>query len=131
MEMALEKFYGQQDVFQGDEEDTVVGSEYFFIKKKDVLKKVALTEIVNIEVEERYCTIYTLTDKFVIQISLAKIMDILDANRFYRTHRKHIVNADCIVEIQPSDHLLLLTNKQLVPIGERYRDVLQKFRIIR
>ncbi len=131
LEMALEKFYGQQDVFQGDEEDTVVGSEYFFIKKKDVLKKVALTEIVNIEVEERYCTIYTLTDKFVIQISLAKIMDILDANRFYRTHRKHIVNADCIVEIQPSDHLLLLTNKQLVPIGERFRDVLQKFRIIR
>jgi len=131
LEMAIEKFYGQQDVFQSDEEDAVVSSEYFFIKKKEVLKKVGLTEIVNIEVEERYCTIHTLTDKFVIQISLSKIMDVLDPNRFYRTHRNHIVNADCILEIQPSDHLLLMTNKQLIPIGERYREVFQKFRIIK
>lgn len=131
LEMAIEKFYGQEDALQSEEEDTVVSSDYFFIKKKDTLKKVAVADIVNIEVEERYCTIHTLSDKFVIQISLAKIMEVLDPVRFCRTHRNHIVNIDCIQEIQPSDHLLLMSNKQLVPVGDRYRDVLQQFRIIR
>ena len=39
LEMAIEKFYGQEEVFESDEEDTVIGTEYFFIKKKNVLKK--------------------------------------------------------------------------------------------
>lgn len=131
LEMAIEKFYGQADVFQGDEEDTVIGPEFLFIKKKDTLKKVGVSEIVNIEVEERYCTIFTENDKFVIQISLSKIQEQLDAAKFFRTHRKHIVNIDRIVEIQPADNLLVLTNKQHIPISDNYKEVLQKFRFLK
>jgi len=131
LEMAIERFYDQEDVFQSDEEAAVISSDYFFIKKKDRLKKVPVSEIVNIEVEERYCTIHSLSDKFVIQISLARILELLDSTKFLRTHRNHIVNCDCIVEIQPSDNLLIMSNKQIIPISERYRDVLHKFRIIR
>ena len=120
-----------EDVFQGDEEDTVIGPEFLFIKKKDTLKKVGVSEIVHIEVEERYCTIFTENDKFVIQISLSKIQEQLDAAKFFRTHRNHIVNIDRIVEIQPADNLLALTNGQLIPISDNYKDVLQKFRFLK
>lgn len=131
LEMAIEKFYEQNDVFQSDDQNAVLGSDYFFIKKKDTLKKVALADIVNIEVEERYCTIFVGDDKFVIQISLAKVIELLDSTKFYRVHRNHIVNIDQIVEIQPSDSLLVLSNKQMVPLGDKYKDLLHKFKLIK
>ena len=38
IEMAVEKFYAQNDVFLSDEEDTVISKEYLFIKKGKSLK---------------------------------------------------------------------------------------------
>lgn len=131
LEMAIEKFYNQEEVFDSDEEDTVVGSDYFFIKKKYALKKVAIAAIDHIEVEERYCSIYSQQEKFVVQISLSKIMELLDPQVFVRTHRNYLVNVNSIEEIQTADNILLLSNGKLVPIGERYRDVLKQFKFIR
>lgn len=131
LEMALEKFYDQQDTFQSDEEDTIISSDFLFIKKKDSLKKVAVSDIVHIEVEERYCSIFAGTEKFVIQISLTKVINLLDPSRFYRVHRNHIVNAHEIEEIQPSDGLLVMSNKALIPISDRYKEILNQFKIIK
>lgn len=131
LEMAIEKFYEQEEVFDSEEENTVIGFEYFFIKKNDVLKKVAVGEIVHIEVEERYCSIYSLSDRFIVQISLAKIMELLDNTVFFRTHRNHLVNYHCIEEIQTDDNLLRMCNGKLVPVGERYKKLLKQFRFIR
>jgi DNA-binding LytR/AlgR family response regulator len=131
LEMAIEKFYGQEEVFDSEEEDTVIGTEYFFIKKKDVLKKVAVSDIVHVEVEERYCSIYSVDDRFVVQISMNKMLELLDATIFFRTHRNFIVNVNSIEEIQTSDNLLQMSNGKLIPIGEKYRDVLKQFRFIR
>ena len=131
LEMAIEKFYAQEEVFDSEEGDTVIGNDYFFIKKKDVLKKVAVSDIVHIEVEERYCSIYSINDRFVVQISMAKIMDLLNPNIFIRTHRYFIVNLNFIEEIHTSYNFLLMTNTKHVPVGERYRDVYKQFRFIR
>ncbi len=131
LEMDIEKFYGQTDIFQGDEEDTVISSEFLFIKKKDSLKKVAVSDIVNIEVEERYCSIFVGSEKFVIQISLSKVINLLDSSRFYRVHRNHIINAHEIEEIQPSDGLLVMSNKSVIPISDHYKEVLNQFKIIK
>ena len=34
LEMAFEKFYEQTNVFMGDDEDTIISTDYLFIKKK-------------------------------------------------------------------------------------------------
>jgi DNA-binding LytR/AlgR family response regulator len=62
---------------------------------------------------------------------MTKILEMLDSSVFVRTHRSHIVNVDQIVEVQLSDSLLLMENKQLVPIGEKYREIIQQLRIIK
>lgn len=131
LEMAIEKFYDQPDTFQSDEEDTIISSDFLFIKKKGSLKKVAVSDIVNIEVEERYCSIFVGSEKFVIQISLTKVTNLLDPAKFYRVHRNHIVNANEIEEIQPSDGLLVMSNKSIIPISDHYKDVLNQFNIIK
>ncbi|CAM4013244.1 MULTISPECIES: LytR/AlgR family response regulator transcription factor [Flavobacterium] len=131
LELAVEKFYAQNDVFLSDEEDTVISEEYLFIKKGKSLKKVLITEIVYIEVEEKYCNIVTEKEKFVILISLTKILELLDQTIFSRTHRNYIVNTQKITEIIPSDNLILLNGGHKVTLSEKYKDIIKKVRTLK
>jgi DNA-binding LytR/AlgR family response regulator len=47
-----------------------------FIKKGKSLKKVLIEDIIYIEVEERYCNIITEKKKFVIMMSLTKMLEL-------------------------------------------------------
>ncbi|MFI0430439.1 LytR/AlgR family response regulator transcription factor [Mariniflexile sp. HMF6888] len=126
LEMAVEKFYAQTDVFLSEEEDTVISKEYLFIKKGKSLKKALIADIIYIEVEEKYCNIITEKEKFVILISLTKMLKLLDDSMFFRTHRNYIVKAEKIIEIIPSDNLIILSGNHKVTLSESYKDILKK-----
>lgn len=131
MEMAVEKFYEQLNVFHSEDQNTVVSNDSLFIKKKKALKKVYMEDIVYIEVEDRYCNIITDTEKFVILISLTKIMELLDPQQFIRTHRNFIVNSSKITEIVLSDNLIVLKGNHHVTLSEKYKDVISKFIVLK
>ena len=131
IEMAVEKFYAQNDVFLSDEEDTVISKDYLFIKKGKSLKKVLLNDIIYIDVEEKYCNIITEKEKFVILISLTKILNLLDNTMFCRTHRNFIVNAEKIVEIIPADNLILLSGGYKATLSDTYKTIIKKIRTLR
>ena len=131
LEMAIEKFYNQNDVFLGEEEDTVVSSEYLFIKKGKSLKKVLITDIIYIEVEEKYCNIITEKEKFVILISLKKILQLLDNTIFSRTHRNYICNIEKIEEIIPADNLIILSGNHKITLSDTYKSIIKTFRTLR
>lgn len=130
IEMAVEKFYAQTNVFMSEEQDTVVSNDHLFIKKKNSLKKVAINDILYIEVEERYCNIVTEKEKFVIQISLTKISNLLDKNKFVKTHRNTIVNTDKIEEIILADNLIILKGGHKINLSDTYKDFLKKMNIL-
>ena len=131
LELALEKFYGQQNVFNSSDQYTVFSKEYLFIKKKEALKKVRIADITFIEVEERYCTVNTVLEKFTIHISLSKISELLDITMFGRTHRNYLVNLYMIEEIKVSINKIVLTNGEVIPMSENYREFMQQFRTLR
>ena len=131
IEMAIEKFYNQINVFASAHENTVIGKDYLFIKKKNVLKKVTLSSIIFIEVENRYCNIITENEKFLIQISLSKILDYLDLSVFQQIHRKYIVNIHTIEQIITSDHLLLLKNNHKITFSSKYKDLIKSLSILK
>ncbi|MFI1771969.1 LytR/AlgR family response regulator transcription factor [Thalassobellus citreus] len=131
LEMAVEKFYAQPDVFLGDEEDTIISDDYLFIKKGKALKKVLITDIIYIEVEEKYCNIITENEKFVILISLTKILKLLDSAVFSRTHRNYIVNTEKIIEIIPADNLIILSGNHKAVLSDTYKDILKKIRTLK
>lgn len=131
IEMAVEKFYGQHNVFTSKERDTVISRDYLFIKKKDSLRKVRIDDIIYIEVEERYCNIITEKEKFVILISLTKILELLDPLKFSQTHRNFIVNTEKIIEILPSDNLLILDGNYKVTLSDRYKNFTKQFQILK
>jgi two-component system, LytTR family, response regulator len=130
LEMALEKFYEQTNVFLSEDQDTVISNDYLFIKKKNILKKVALNDILYIEVEERYCNIITEKEKFVIMISLTKISALLDRDKFIRTHRNILVNSDKIEEIILADNLIILKGNHRVNLSDKYKDFIKKINIL-
>ncbi|MGL5112609.1 MAG: LytR/AlgR family response regulator transcription factor, partial [Flavobacterium sp.] len=130
IEMAIEKFHEQTQVFQSEEQDTVVSDEYLFIKKKNSLKKVALKDILYIEVEERYCNIITEYEKFVIQISLTKISQLLNPKVFIKTHRNYIVNTNKIEEIILSDNLILIQGGHKINLSDTYKDFIKNVKIL-
>lgn len=131
IETAIEKFYGQDDSFSGEDENTIISNNYLFIKKGKSLKKVHIDEIILIEVEEKYCNIITEKEKFVILISLVKILELLDETKFYRTHRNFIVNMQKIEEIVLADNLILLTGNYKATLSGKYKDIIKKFRTIK
>ena len=130
LEMAVEKFYEQTNVFLSEDQNTVISNDYLFIKKKNALKKVALNDILYIEVEERYCNIITEKEKFIIMISLTKISDLLDKNKFTRTHRNTIVNTDKIEEIILADNLVILKGNHKINLSDTYKDFIKKINIL-
>lgn len=131
IEMAVEKFYEQNNVFVSEDQDTVIGIDCLFIKKKNALKKVAVADIVYIEVEERYCNIVTQKEKFLVALSLTKIAALLDAEKFARTHRNYIVNTNKITEIILNDNLVVLEGNHKIPLSENYKDFIHKFKILK
>ncbi|WP_291151628.1 LytR/AlgR family response regulator transcription factor [Flavobacterium sp. UBA7680] len=130
LEMAVEKFYEQTNVFFSEEQNTVISNDSLFIKKKNSLKKVSLEDILYIEVEERYCNIITEKEKFVILISLTKISDLLDKNKFIKTHRNTIVNTDKIEEIILADNLIILKGNHKINLSDTYKDFIKKMNIL-
>ena len=130
LEMAVEKFYEQNNVFLSEDQNTVISNDFLFIKKKNALKKVALDDILYIEVEERYCNIIAEKEKFVILISLTKISDLLDKNKFIRTHRNTIVNSDKIEEIILADNLVILKGNHKINLSDTYKDFIKKMNIL-
>jgi DNA-binding LytR/AlgR family response regulator len=130
LEMAVEKFYEQTNVFLTEDQNTIISNDYLFIKKKNALKKVALNDILFIEVEERYCNIITEKEKFVILISLTKISDLLNKNKFIRTHRNTIANVDKIEEIILADNLIILKGNHKINLSDTYKDFIKKIDIL-
>ncbi|WP_347069976.1 response regulator transcription factor [Flavobacterium sp. WV_118_3] len=131
LEIAIEKFYGQTNVFLSDDQDTVVSTDSLFIKKKNTLKKVRMDDIIYIEVEERYCNIITEHEKFVIMISLTKLSELLESSKFVRTHRNYIVNTSKIEEIILPENLLILQGNHKVTLSDKHKDFLKKFNILK
>ncbi|REH00430.1 LytR/AlgR family response regulator transcription factor [Flavobacterium aquicola] len=130
LEMAVEKFYDQTNVFLSEDQDTIISNDYMFIKKRNVLKKVSLKDILYIEVEDRYCNIITEKEKFVILISLTKISALLDKNKFIRTHRNYLVNSDTIEEIILADNLVILKGNHKVNLSDNYKDFIKKIKTL-
>ncbi|CAM1344380.1 LytR/AlgR family response regulator transcription factor [Tenacibaculum amylolyticum] len=129
--LAMEKFYGQNDVFASDYQDTIVSNDYLYIQKGRSLKKVLIAEIIFIEVEGRYCNIITEKGKFVILISLTKVLQLLDPKLFSKASRNFVVNTSMIEEIFPNDNLIILSGGHKVTLSDKYKDIIKRNIVLR
>jgi len=97
----------------------------FYIKQNRNLYKVKIDEIFWIQADGNYCNIYTCDRKFVIKLSLRRILDQLPDDQFIRVHRSAIVRKNAIQQIDLNDRYLQVKKYQ-VPLGPKYREEVVK-----
>jgi len=81
-------------------------------------------DIDRIDADGNYVTIHAQGSTYPLRESMAALERKLDAKRFARVHRGHIVNLDRIREIQPwdsGDYRIVLTDGSFVNFSRRYR----------
>jgi two-component system LytT family response regulator len=92
------------------------GPRYFYVP---------CNQIVFISVTEKYLTLHTEKDEFLVRETLQNMEQQLDPARFKRIHRSHIINLDYLKEMQPwshGDYVVLLKTGHKLTLSRRYRD---------
>ena len=130
IEMAMEKFYNQPTALTAQDQSVISNEEYLFIKKNRSLVKVFIADISHIEVEDRYCNVYTDSGRFVVLTSLVKMIDLLDKFGFLRTHRNYLVNKQLITEINLSENYVVVGKERKIPLSESYKHITKEITIL-
>lgn len=131
IELAIEKFYQQPNVFSSEESAVVFSEKQLFIKKNEALKKVFLDEILYVEVEDRYCNIITENENFLLLSSLSKINNQLDSSIFVRVNRNCIINLNKIEALFLKDNLIIIKGNHKITISDSYKEFVSKLPILK
>ncbi len=71
----------------------------FFIKKDHKLQKVSVTDILYAQAFDNYTYLITDKEKFLVPLTLKKVNEKVNSEKFFRVHRSYVVNLDKITEI--------------------------------
>jgi two-component system response regulator LytT len=109
-----------QEMVKPDKPANLV-NDYLFIKgdSKNKFVKVNLKDILYIEGLKNYVSVYTADERLITYQSLREFESQLPDNQFIRVHKSYIVSFS---HINIVDGNSLFINKQLLPIGETYKE---------
>jgi len=110
---------------QGSQEEKVdMGErEFIFIRDSNIVRRLAVQEILFAEAMGDYVKLHTAQKFYAIHTTLKAVEEHLPASRFQRVHRSYLVAIDKIDSIQ--DGALVLQGKS-VPVADAYRATLNK-----
>jgi two-component system LytT family response regulator len=75
----------------------------FFVRDRGRLVPVEAREIVRLEADDDYVRVFTRERSYLVYLTLNDFERRLDAERFIRIHRTHMVNLDAVQQIVPMD----------------------------
>jgi DNA-binding LytR/AlgR family response regulator len=105
------------------QEENFIKGDHFFIKVKNRLVKIQLTDVLFFEAYDNYAYVHTSEKKYIISMSLKSVETKLSGKSFARSHRSYIVNMSKIDSIE-EDNLIIEEHK--VPIGKTHRSEIMK-----
>lgn len=105
--------------FTATENQVLNIKDSLFLKKNNHFERVQLQEILYLEADSNYCTVYTKTDRFIYSVGLNKIEEQLPTSRFMRVHRSYVVNINSVSGFE-GNMLYILDNK--IPVSKSHKD---------
>ena len=96
------------------------------ISCEEGLKIVTIDDILRVEADKSYCTIFLETGKKISSSKpLSDIEARLDPNQFFRTHKSHLINLHKIKELSHRDGgEVILKNEDRIPVSRRKKSEL-------
>ena len=101
-------------------------NDRLFIRQKNQMVKVNLSDIRYLEADRSYCKIHADNKEYLIATPLGSIEAELPTKNFLRVHRSYIVNIDKIDAISDNRELLTIKNTS-IPISRRNREEVIKY----
>lgn len=104
-------------------EEAHILSDRIFVRFKERMIKIYISEILFIEAERAYCTIHTQDKEYLITLPLKSLYEKIDSQHFIRVHRSYVVNLSKVDEF--GDDYLVLAKKK-VPISRSHKEEVMK-----
>jgi DNA-binding LytR/AlgR family response regulator len=101
----------------------LIYNQAVFIKNKAMLYKVPVEDILYLMADGNYVMVYTKNKKYVIKVSLKRLVDELPGYNFLQVHRNYVVQLDKIEKID-SGAMELNIGDAVIPIGRKYKEEL-------
>ena len=109
----------------GAEDHVSAMDDRLFIRHKNQLVKVLLTDIQYAEADRNYCKIYTEKQTYLLSVPLRNIESQLPTDSFIRVHRSFVVNLKKVDAISEYHEYLTIKSHQ-VPIARRSKEEVVK-----
>jgi DNA-binding LytR/AlgR family response regulator len=103
-------------------ETNLSDEENLYVKTGKKLRKIPVAQIASVNADGRYCEIHTVTNRYLIRMTLQDLQDRLPEDRFLKTHRGHLVNEDFIESIDLQDSEIVLNGGRRIPLAKRERE---------
>jgi len=105
-------------------------NDRLFIRQKDKMVKVTISDILFLEADRCYCKIYTKEKEYVVSTALSNVEEQISSEKFIKVHRSFVVNISKIDAIGENKEYLIL-NKHNIPVSRRNREeVLQHLKLL-
>jgi DNA-binding LytR/AlgR family response regulator len=110
------------------QETPFILSDRIFVKYKEKMVKVFLSEILYIEAERNYCRVFSKNKEYLLATTLKIMEDKLPPRDFIRVHRSFMVNLMQVDEVA-ENHVII--NQKTVPLSIQLReDLLKRIQMI-
>ncbi|WP_339715299.1 LytTR family transcriptional regulator DNA-binding domain-containing protein [uncultured Kriegella sp.] len=117
-----------QKTFLPTENQVLQIKDSLFLKKSQHFERVPIEEILFLEADSNYCTVYTRTDRFMYSVGLNKIEAQLPPDRFLRIHRSYVVNINLVDGFEGN---MLFIGENKLPVSKSHKEnVFRLFRTI-
>jgi len=106
-----------------DEDSTFILNDRIFIRHKEKMVKIMLTDLLYLEADRNYSHLFTKEKEYVLAVTLKAIEEKLPAKLFLRIHRSYIVNLTHIEELMEGSVKIA---EHIIPMGAGMREILLK-----
>ena len=104
-----------------EEEIPCILSDRIFVKHKEKMVKIIITDILYIEADRNYSRIFTGNKEYLLSITLKLIEEKLPGNLFLRIHRSYLINISHIEEVLEG-HVKIA--QKVIPMGAGLKEKL-------
>ncbi len=128
IEMTVKKLQLKNEDIKSEHEEwenDFIFQDFFYIKTRQKLDKVAVEEVLYLESDAHHTWIFTSNKKFLVRMSMKDLLSRLPESSFIQSHRSYIVNLNKIKTVNLEDSVIILEDKQ-VPLSKRNKEGLLK-----
>ena len=105
---------------QPDDADRIL-TDRIFLRDRNSMVKVMLSDILFVKAERAYCRVYTATSRYTLSMAMGKLEPQLPPKQFMRIHRSHIINVEHVSVCTDSG---VEVGEYEIPVSRSYRDQL-------